>query len=303
MSPSQNIIKLLVGVIAISFSAIFVKWADVNPTISAFFRTFYATLLLSALAFSKPSVNFKNPSRLWISLSILAGIFLGIDLIVWHKAILYIGAGPSTLLGNSQIIFVTIMVYFFFKEKIHPMFWIMLPLIFAGLFLAIPKTNILVEPGKGFFMGMIVGLTYAGFLMGMRYAHRLTPKPFPEFASLGLIMLTSALIIGPYALFVEKLDLLHISFHSHVMMFLMALVAQCFGWIFIQGSITKLPGHQGSLLLLLQPILTTLWGVLFFTEPFSKTQFFGIVLAIGCIALYQIRFAPAHTPEIDSEPS
>jgi len=39
---------------------------------------------------------------------VAAGIFLGLDILVWHISIGYIGAGLSTLIANSQVIVVAV---------------------------------------------------------------------------------------------------------------------------------------------------------------------------------------------------
>jgi drug/metabolite transporter (DMT)-like permease len=289
-------LKLLSGVIAISFSAILVKWAGVDPTLSAFFRTLYAAGFLFALSGIKRNTEFQTNNHQWILPSLLAGVFFAADLIIWHKTIFYIGAGPATVLGNSQVVFVTILVYLFFKEKFHPMFWLLLPLIFLGLYMAIPKTNILVDPTKGFFMGLMVGLTYAGFLLCMRYAHMRTKSNYPEILSLALIMVVSAVLIGGYGAWIENISFTGISIKSHGILLLLAIVAQSLGWILIKSNLTKMPAHQGSLLLLLQPLLTTIWGCLFFREPMGSLQFIGIAMSIGLIALYQTYFAKRIKP-------
>jgi drug/metabolite transporter (DMT)-like permease len=293
MPVSSNYFKLILGVAAISISATLVKLVpDLPPTTSAFYRTFYSALILLVISLMYRKSEFQPNNLRWLGPSVWAGFFLAADLIIWHKTIFYIGSGPATLLGNSQIMFVSIFAFLFFKEKFSPLFLVFLPLIFTGLYLAIPKTQILVSPQWGFILGLVVGLTYAGFLISIHYAKARTHQPYPEIFSLACIMAVSSGFIGLYALFFEKVNLGVNGWHDQLVLLTIALIPQSLGWILIKTNITRLPSHQGSLLLLIQPILTVVWGSLFFSEPLSALQLGGMLLALLSLGIYQFRFAP-----------
>ena len=49
-------------------------------------------------------------------------------------------------------------------------------------------------------------------------------------------------------------------------MMVTAFMCQTLGWYLINNSITEIPAHEGSLLLMLQPLLATVWGSIFFSE-------------------------------------
>ena len=243
-SRNPVLLKLLSGITAISFSAILVKLAAVDPTVSAFFRTLYAAGFLFVLSGIKHTREFRTNNLRWVLPSLLAGVFFAADLIIWHKTIFYIGAGPATILGNSQVVFVTLFVYIFFKERIHPVFWLFLPFIFLGLFFCVPKSLLLVSPNRGFFLGIMVGVMYSGFLLCMRYAHRSSRDHYPEFFSLAVIMGASSVLIGLYGRGIENLDLVNISLKAHGLLLFLAIVAQSLGWILIKSNLTKMPAHQ-----------------------------------------------------------
>jgi drug/metabolite transporter (DMT)-like permease len=293
MPLAVHYFKLILGVIAISFSATLVKLVPgLPPTASAFYRTFYSTLILLLISLARRRSEFQTNNLRWLWPSIGAGVFLAADLIIWHKTIFYIGSGPATLLGNSQIIFVAVYAFLFFKEKFSPLFLVFLPLIFTGLYLAIPKSQIMVSPQMGFILGLVVGLTYAGFLICLHYAKARTGLGYPEIFSLACIMAVTSVFIGLYAVFFEKVSLGVPGWHDQGVLFLMALVPQSLGWILIKSNLTQLPSHQGSLLLLIQPVLTVVWGGLLFSEPLSALQTCGMLLALFSLGLYQFRFAP-----------
>lgn len=173
-------LQILAGVLAISFSPLAVKMVSFSSTVSAFYRSFYAGLffMITALCFSSWKKAFHYPQ--WVPASALAGIFLGIDLVVWHKTILYLGAGPATFLGNSQIIFVALFAAFVFREKIRPVYYFFVAVILVGLYLLLPAATVSVSKSTGYFLGLIVGLTYAGVLICLRYAKMHSGNNYPQ---------------------------------------------------------------------------------------------------------------------------
>lgn len=300
MPKASRYSELAAGVVLISFSAIFVKLAGIDPTASAFYRCFYSALILLGMAGWRNEVTLRTGP--WLLPALGAGLFLAMDLIVWHKTIFYIGSGAATLLGNTQVVFVALYGRVFFKEKVSGWMILLVPFIFTGLYLAIPKSQIMVSPGIGLLLGSLVGLTYAGFLVCLHYAKRAAGPGYPEVFSLAVIMACSALVIGFYGLAGTPVSFRVTAWKAQLYLVLMALLPQSLGWVLIKTAITRIPAHQGSLFLLLQPILTIFWGKWLFGEPVSALQLFGIVLALGLIAFYQFRLAPEIGAEREAEP-
>jgi drug/metabolite transporter (DMT)-like permease len=284
-------VKLVAGVAAISFSPLAVKLVNFSSTVSAFYRSFYAALFFLILSLLKYKGEYGLKHYRWLLPSLIAGLFLGIDLTVWHKTIIFLGAGPATFLGNSQIIFVTLFAAFIFREKIPVMFYITVVLVMAGLYLLTPSATETVSRPFGYMLGLIVGLTYAGMLIGLRYAKTRSAGEYPELPSLGTVFSTAALAIALYAVTVEHAALLVWDGRSHAIMMITAFMCQTLGWYLINNSITKIPAHEGSLLLMLQPLLATVWGYIFFLEPLGAVQVLGIILTLSGITVYQLRYA------------
>jgi len=290
-SNTWHHIRLVAGVIAISFSPLAVKMVSFTTTASAFYRSFYAALFFLLLSLFKYKEEYGARHFRWLLPSVIAGIFLGIDLEVWHKTILYLGAGPATFLGNSQIIFITLFAAFIFREKIPVMYYLTVALVMAGLYLLTPSATATVGRTTGYMLGLVVGFTYAGMLIGLRYAKSRSKGKYPELLSLSTVFSAAALVIALYAVTVEHATLLVWDGKSHVIMMVTAFMCQTMGWYLINNSITEIPAHEGSLLLMLQPLLATVWGCIFFLEPLGAVQVFGIVLTLTGIIAYQLRYA------------
>jgi len=274
-----------------------VKLVSFSTTASAFYRSFYAALFFLLLSLFKYKEEYGIRHFRWLLPSIIAGIFLGIDLEVWHKTILFVGAGPATFLGNSQIIFITLFAAFIFREKIPLMYYVTVSLVMAGLYLLTPSATATVGRTTGYMLGLVVGFTYAGMLIGLRYAKSRSEGTYPELRSLSTVFSAAALVIALYAATVEHTTLMVWDGRSHAIMMITAFMCQTMGWYLINNSITEIPAHEGSLLLMLQPLLATVWGCLFFLEPLGAVQVFGIVLTLTGIIVYQVRYS-TKTPGI-----
>ncbi len=284
-------VKLVAGIVAISFSPLAVKLVSFNASVSAFYRSFYAAVFFLLMALFKYKEECGVNHSRWLLPSVIAGIFLGIDLEVWHKTIIFLGAGPATFLGNSQIIFITLFAAFIFREKIPVIYYITVALVMAGLYLLTPAATATVGRPIGYMLGLIVGFTYAGMLIGLRYAKSRSAGKYPELFSLCTVFSVAALVIALYAVTEEDATLVVWDSRSHAIMIVTAFMCQTLGWYLINNSITEIPAHEGSLLLMLQPLLATVWGCLFFLEPLGAVQVLGIILTLAGIIIYQLRYA------------
>ena len=104
-APRGPLLTMLFGAVLISTSAVFVKWVHIGPTASAFWRMALAALmLLPILGFAvKRGASRFRPSPRVLGLVAIAAVFFALDLWMWHRSILYVGVGMSTLLGNFQV--------------------------------------------------------------------------------------------------------------------------------------------------------------------------------------------------------
>lgn len=290
MSRRRVHLGLLLGIAGISTSALMVKRVGIGPTASAFWRMFYAAWIIYVVHLwrCRGSLSKGWEHRAWLGPATLAGLFLAIDMVIWHKSILLIGAGPATFLGNSQVIFVTLFGIIVLRERTSWLFPLVVPVVLLGLYLLIPNLGAGGLKGAAYTMGLTVGCSYGGYLVCLRYAKAASREAYPEVLSLAVIMLVTALGIGFWGLAVEGITLLAGSLKDHLIILCIALVANTLGWLLIKANLTRLPAHQGSLMLLMQPVLTTLWATLFFKEPIGGIQILGGLMVLGGIAAYQV---------------
>ena len=280
----------LLGVLSISFSAVFIRLASVSPVTAVFFRGVYAMPVLAALvSWSRgragASSHHVRPARLR-RLAFASGLVLAADLACWHESIALVGAGLGTVIANVQVVFIALAAWLLHGERPTGRAWS----IILGVLLGIALTSGLArhdaygdDPVLGVAFGLLAGATYAAYLLMFRAANpaagsRLGP----------LLESTVGLAVG--ALLVAPLDAqfsLQPSWPAHGWLVALALISQVFGWLLIVGALSSLPALETSLLLLVQPVFALLWGRLLFTERLSAIQWLGcglVLLGVGAMS-------------------
>ena len=116
----------LSGAVAISFSPVFFVASETNPSTGAFFRMLYALPILLILAFYSRRKDMRSPRTRWMAFA--AGLILAPDMLAYHSSMIFIGIGIATLLGNSQVIIVTLASWKLFGERPNPAILFSLPL-------------------------------------------------------------------------------------------------------------------------------------------------------------------------------
>jgi drug/metabolite transporter (DMT)-like permease len=286
----------LVGIVTISFSAIFVRFAEVSPTTAAFFRAAYAVpVLIIATRFVTDTRT--RTERL---LAFAAGGLLAVDLVLWHNAIDYIGAGLSTVVANSQVLWVGLLAWVILRERPSTVAFAVVPVVLLGITLigGVGSTDAYGEnPGLGAVLALGAGITYTGFLLMLRSSNkRLAPTPGP------LLDATAGAAIG--TLLLSPLDAefsLAFTWPAHGWLLLLGTLIQVFGWLLITKALPRLPALDTSVMLLLQPALTIVWARLIFGEALALLQWAGVGLVMVGILIAStrgtVRAVPAAQPE------
>jgi len=271
---------------AISFSAIFIRLADVSVSTAAFFRPFYA---LPAIALLLVMSRGHDPrSRRERLGTLLAGGLMGVAFTLWNYSIGYVGAGLATVLGNTQVVFVGLFAWWVFRERPPRATVLAVPLVLGGVVLAtgVGRPDAYgSDPVMGVVFGVFNALSYAAFLLIFRRTARGATRPWgPLFdASLGAAVVT--LVLG---LLTDPAFDLRPVWPAHGWLLALAIGSQTIAWGAILVVLPRLPALDTSIILLVQPVLTVVWGAWMFAERPSPWQWAGVasVLAgVGVVVL------------------
>ncbi|MFF2178173.1 DMT family transporter [Lysinibacillus sp. NPDC058147] len=277
-------IPIFIGVISVSLSAIFVKLANAEAGVIAFYRMFFSVLIMAPLFFWKYSNEIKELRiRDWLFSSI-AGIFLAFHFILWFESLNYTSVASSTVLVTLQPLFAFIGTYFFFKENIT------LKTILAGVIAIVG--SILISwgdfklSGTAFYGDMLAliacALVTAYFLFGQDVRKRLSLVTYTMlvYAVSTITLLIYVLIkgesFGPY------------STMDWIWFILLAIVPNLFGHTLFNWSIKYVSTNVVSIAILFEPIGAAILALLIFKEYLIATQIIGGFIVIVGILLFVV---------------
>ncbi len=290
-TPIKYLFALAFGALCISFAPIFVKMIDsstLGPTAIAFWRTLFGAIILFTWALvSKKQIRLPKQVMLF---SILAGLIFCGDLFVWHRSIIFSGAGIATILGNTQVFWMALIGVVLFSEKLSPIYLFSVVMAFIGVILLVGVGSVQefsADYIQGIVFGLMTGVFYSGYITSIKKAGHLGFNI--SFISLmAWTSLFSALFLGA-AMMIESDPYLPVDMYTWGVLFALAFVAQSLGWFVISKSLPKIKASQSGIVLLLQPTLATVWGALFFAESLKTLQIVGAGLTIIAIYFGSIR--------------
>ena len=274
------------GGVVVSFAPILYALSDANPLTGAFFRMAYAIpFLLLIIWFRKAKDSRTINTRL---IAVIAGFAFSLDFLAYHSTVDWIGTGIGTLIGNSQVIIVTLMSWWLFGERPNLSILISLPIVMIGLVLisGVLDDNPYGEyPVRGVVAGVFTAIFYSAFLIIYRFANReLAPAVNLQFDStvgcaIGLLILS---FLPLQSIYVEPIDF-EFKFPTHGWLLALAFLSQVTGWLAIAYSLPRLPAAYTSFAILLQPTFTIIWGIILLSESPSIQQAIGMFLILGSI--------------------
>jgi drug/metabolite transporter (DMT)-like permease len=290
----------LTGVIAITFTAVLVRLADVSPLTAAFFRAAYALPVLLTLWLTRRSSDDRPAADR--RLAFAAGLLLALDLWLFHAAIDAIGAGLGTLLANIQVVFVALAAWALHQERPSTTALVAVPVVFLGVALlsglgrADTYGN---DPVAGVVLGFLSGIAYASFILTYRAANR------RQTSAIGALLDTTAgTAVGTVAAGVASGTIdFGLTWPAHGWLLLLAILAQVFGWLMIGYALPRLPALTTSVLIMVQPVGALLWGALIFAERLSLVQGAGVLLVLLGVAAVNVRGSTSATLDRTERPS
>ena len=280
------LLLLLFGGVCISFAPVFVKLIGperLGPTAMGFWRTFLGGLILFAIALLQGGRI--HLSRRLLGFAALGGFIFFLDLFIWHRSVIYCGAGMATILGNTQVFMTAILSFLIFKEKLTTRFWIAALSAIVGVVLLVGLFNRDVALTEQYLLGVALGLctgvVYGHYLITMRWsAFRETIPHVPVF--MACTSMFSALFLGISGA-IESDPFWPPDATSWLCLLGLGLIPQALGWWTITTSLAKTVASRAGLVLLLQPTLAVLWGWLWFAEQFTFSQAIGAAITLAAI--------------------
>src|SRR3972149_5178724 len=114
----RQYLVLAIGVISVSFAAIFIRLAEAPSLVIAACRMGLASLVVIPLAWVRSSSELRRLSRREMLLSLASGAFLALHFGLWIASLSYTSVATSVIMVTTTPIFVAIVSYFLFHENL-----------------------------------------------------------------------------------------------------------------------------------------------------------------------------------------
>jgi drug/metabolite transporter (DMT)-like permease len=275
-------LRLFLGAVLISLSPVWVKLVSVPPTTSGFYRVAIGSVTaLLLMAFARQKLRLSK--RAWLLVG-LAGAFFSLDLFFWHRSIIYVGPGLSTLLANFQVFIMMFAGVVLLRQKPSATQLLAVPLALAGL-LMIVGLDWRSLPGDyrlGVVFGLLTAMMYAGYLLSLRAARTGSESrvPLAEVAVVSLVCTLLLLLIAQ----AEGASLAVPDAADIKWLLCYGILSHSFGGLLLASSLPHVSTTEAGLALLLQPTLSFVWDVLLFGRPMQPIEIAGAAIAL--IAIY-----------------
>ncbi|MBE7722085.1 MAG: DMT family transporter [Lacrimispora celerecrescens] len=277
-------LALLFGVFSLSTSAIFVRLANAPSAITAFFRLFFAALILLPFLLSS-----KQNKRQLLSLSkkqwtfgILSGLLLSAHYMLWFESLRHTSVASSTVIVTLQPLFSIAIGYVFLKERFHK-------LAIGGCVIAIMGCFMI---GWGDFQissqalfGDLLALLAAGiislyFFIGQAVRKELSAVPYSVIS-----YLSSSAFLGCYAI-IEGNPFTGYSGATWMAFGGLALISTVFGQFIFNWLLKWIPATVISMSILGETIGTCILAYFILNEAISLQQSIGIATIMSGLVLF-----------------
>jgi drug/metabolite transporter (DMT)-like permease len=295
LKSAQNFFILCLGASLIGLAPLFVRWSELSPSWNLCYRMFLALPFLALINFYyNGSQAFKLKSRKHLFLVLIASLAFAGDMSSWHWSLEFTSVANATIFVNTASIYMVIFAVLIFKESISRQFILSFVLTFVGVLGLIYFSNIKTE---GALMGDGIALM-AAFLYA---AYLLIISRLGEESSINIIFYTT-LFTGMFGLvfaLFESRDFLPSSLAQFYNLLAMAILCQVGGQFFITYSLPKITASLGSIGLLMQPIIATIFGAIVFYEFLNFIQLCFVILAL--LGIYFARLEIKTSKELNYE--
>ena len=262
---------LVGGVLALSLSAIFIREAQAPSTVTTFYRMTFASLFL--LPFFVRSARKEDWSKAlrWLPLAMLGGLFTAFDHGSWSLALESTNVANATLFNNMAPVWVALVAFFIWKEKLERKFWL-------GLFLTMGGACFILGSqlaggqglNKGDMIGVLSSLFYAGYFLTTQRVR----VHYRTLTYIWIVASTASLVLLIFNLLVQR-PLSGFPPETYLIFIAAALISQVGGYFSVAYALGHLPAAVVAPTMILQPVITALLAIPFAGESLSAGQIIG----------------------------
>ena len=299
LKRSLPYLALLTGIVALSMTGIFVRWAQAPGTVTAAYRMSISALVLLPFFLKKEAGHTPHGHR-WLLFVFLGGIFVAGDHGFLNTAVGLTRIANSTLLNNMAPLWVALFALLAWKEKLSRTFWLGLAISLAGA-VVILGADLLNHPqfGLGDLLALISSFFYAAyFLNTQRSRERISTLRY-----LFVVNIVSGATLFVFN-FINGIPLTGYPLQTYLVFLAIGIFSHTIGYFCITYALGHLPASSVAPTMIAQLVLTSLLAIPLAGESLSLPQILGGAAVLGGIFLVnqanrgeaQVEGVPAPVP-------
>lgn len=111
-------VALAVAVVAVSTSAILIRWSEAPPVVAAFYRSLLTTAILAPVALRRHGGSLQALSGRHMLAAAATGLALGVHFAAWFESLSWTSVAASVTLVQSQPLFVALGAWLLLDERV-----------------------------------------------------------------------------------------------------------------------------------------------------------------------------------------
>ena len=291
----RHVLLLAIGVVATSFAAIFIRYADAPALSIAFYRNAIAAAVALGLAFARRREELLGLSRRQFGIAVLSGGLLALHFALWIPSVKLTTIAASVVLVTTSPIFVAAGARVVFGDRIGRA---TLGGILVGLFGAAIVSGGDVQLSARAVGGDLLAIGGAAAAAGYFLAGRAIRQDVSLLTYVAVVYTTCAIALLPVALSAGPLT----GFDAKTwwMLVLLAVVPQGIGHTTFNYLLKDVDATVVAISIMAEPIGSTLLAIAFFGEVPPWTAFLGGALILA--GIYVAVTAQARTRRRERQP-
>jgi len=218
LNKEKSRISIFIAIFFVSWASIFIRFAESPPIVTAFWRLFLSVLFLAPLLLIRDVRSQFSPifQLKYMRIFLISGFFLALHFFTWFQSLEYTTVAISVLVVNTSPVWVIILSFLLFREKINNIQILGVLSTFLGMIL-ISMTSFSGEFSSNLIVGVMLALIGANmvavyFIIGrqMRANYTVPNIPYVFFVNLycSFFLLIFSLILGDNLIEFPIIDLM-----------------------------------------------------------------------------------------------
>ena len=277
-------IMIVVGIMGISLSAIFVKYAQAPSTVTAAWRLLWTVVLMTPVVLGKGEVRRElfHLDRKTLILSALSGLFLAIHFVLWFESLKHTSVASSTAIVCTEVIWVCIGFCLLLKGRLSRKAMLAIAITLVGsLLIAYADSFTGGSHLRGDILALVAAIAVAAYTLIGRWVRAKVSTSvytYVVYVSCVAVLLVSVLVQG--------YNVLGYGFSPVLVGLLLSVFSTILGHSIFSWCLKFLSPSSVSASKLCEPVVAAIMAAFLFGEMPVPLQIVGGAMIIGGVLFY-----------------